>query len=58
MSRIIATIELFLTDFSEDFIVSDTLPGTTHPDNNNDRPWWGLALHRDALFRGLSGAGG
>ncbi|WP_241328835.1 type IV toxin-antitoxin system YeeU family antitoxin [Escherichia coli] len=22
--------------------MSDTLPGTTHPDNNNDRPWWGL----------------
>ncbi|TEZ08086.1 antitoxin, partial [Escherichia coli] len=21
--------------------MSDTLPGTTHPDNNN-RPWWGL----------------
>nr|WP_277610364.1 type IV toxin-antitoxin system YeeU family antitoxin [Escherichia coli] len=42
MSRIIATIEPFLTDFCEDFIVSDTLPGTTHPDNNNDRPWWGL----------------
>ncbi|WP_340136933.1 type IV toxin-antitoxin system YeeU family antitoxin, partial [Escherichia coli] len=20
--------------------MSDTLPGTTHPDNN--RPWWGL----------------
>ncbi len=56
MSRIIATIELFLTDFSEDFIVSDTLPGTTHPDNNN-RPG-GATLHRDALFRGTSGAGG
>ncbi|MEE3630253.1 type IV toxin-antitoxin system YeeU family antitoxin, partial [Escherichia coli] len=22
--------------------MSDTLPGTTHPDDNNDRPWWGL----------------
>ncbi len=22
--------------------MSDTHPGTTHPDNNNDRPWWGL----------------
>ncbi len=42
MSRIIATIEPFLTDFCEDFIVSDTLPGTTHPDDNHDRPWWGL----------------
>ncbi|EHU9769009.1 type IV toxin-antitoxin system YeeU family antitoxin, partial [Escherichia coli] len=21
--------------------MSDTLPGTTYPDNNN-RPWWGL----------------
>ncbi|HAH2694444.1 TPA: type IV toxin-antitoxin system YeeU family antitoxin, partial [Escherichia coli] len=37
MSRIIATIEPFLTDFCEDFIVSDTLPGTTHPDDNHDR---------------------
>ena len=34
MSRIIATIEPFLTDFCEDFIVSDTLPGTTHPDQH------------------------
>ncbi len=24
------------------FIVSDTLPGTTLPDDNNDRTWWGL----------------
>ena len=54
MSRIIATIEPFLTDFSEDFIMSDTLPGTTHPDNNNDRP--GGATHRrDVLFRRPSG---
>ncbi len=52
MSRIIATIEPFLTDFCEDFIVSDTLPGTTHPDDNHDRPLVGAALHRDALFRG------
>ncbi|EFK0019521.1 type IV toxin-antitoxin system YeeU family antitoxin, partial [Escherichia coli] len=22
--------------------MSDTLPGTTHPDDNHDRPWWGL----------------
>ncbi|MDF0764068.1 type IV toxin-antitoxin system YeeU family antitoxin, partial [Escherichia coli] len=22
--------------------MSDTLPGTTLPDDNNDRPWWGL----------------
>ncbi|MBV7153431.1 type IV toxin-antitoxin system YeeU family antitoxin, partial [Escherichia coli] len=21
--------------------MSDTLPGTTHPDDNHDRPWWG-----------------
>ena len=40
MSRIFAATGPFLTDFCEDFIVSDTLPGTTHPDNN--RPWWGL----------------
>ncbi len=31
MSRIIATIEPFLTDFCEDFIVSDTLPGQRIP---------------------------
>ena len=42
MSRIIAATGPFLTDFCEDFIVSDTLPGTTHPDDNHDRPWWGL----------------
>ncbi|EFB7828372.1 type IV toxin-antitoxin system YeeU family antitoxin, partial [Escherichia coli] len=29
MSRIIAATGPFLTDFCEDFIVSDTLPGTT-----------------------------
>ncbi len=28
--------------FCEDFIVSDTLSGTTHPDDNDDHPWWGL----------------
>ncbi len=28
--------------FYEDFIVSDTLSGTTHPDDNHDHPWWGL----------------
>ncbi|HBD1166321.1 TPA: type IV toxin-antitoxin system YeeU family antitoxin, partial [Escherichia coli] len=22
--------------------MSDTLSGTTHPDDNHDRPWWGL----------------
>ncbi|EOU0167865.1 type IV toxin-antitoxin system YeeU family antitoxin, partial [Escherichia coli] len=22
--------------------MSDTLPGTTLPDDNHDRPWWGL----------------
>ncbi|EFO3148083.1 type IV toxin-antitoxin system YeeU family antitoxin, partial [Escherichia coli] len=22
--------------------MSDTLPGTTLPDDNKDRPWWGL----------------
>ncbi|END4372415.1 type IV toxin-antitoxin system YeeU family antitoxin, partial [Escherichia coli] len=22
--------------------MSDTLPGTTLPDDNNDRTWWGL----------------
>ncbi|HFU3335013.1 TPA: type IV toxin-antitoxin system YeeU family antitoxin [Escherichia coli] len=22
--------------------MSDTLPGTTHPDDNHDRLWWGL----------------
>ncbi|EFO2691663.1 type IV toxin-antitoxin system YeeU family antitoxin, partial [Escherichia coli] len=22
--------------------MSDTLTGTTHPDDNSDRPWWGL----------------
>ncbi|EIF4983333.1 type IV toxin-antitoxin system YeeU family antitoxin, partial [Escherichia coli] len=22
--------------------MSDTLPGTTPPDDNHDRPWWGL----------------
>ncbi|EEZ0325218.1 type IV toxin-antitoxin system YeeU family antitoxin, partial [Escherichia coli] len=22
--------------------MSDILPGTTHPDDNHDRPWWGL----------------
>ncbi|EFG1054379.1 type IV toxin-antitoxin system YeeU family antitoxin, partial [Escherichia coli] len=22
--------------------MSDTLPGITHPDDNHDRPWWGL----------------
>ncbi|EEW8151141.1 type IV toxin-antitoxin system YeeU family antitoxin, partial [Escherichia coli] len=27
--------------FCEDFIVSDTLSGTTHPDDNDDHPWWG-----------------
>ncbi len=37
--------------------MSDTLPGTTLPDDNKDLPG-GAALHRDALFRGLSGAGG
>ncbi|EJR8513414.1 TPA: type IV toxin-antitoxin system YeeU family antitoxin, partial [Escherichia coli] len=21
--------------------MSDTLPGTTLPDDNHDRPWWG-----------------
>lgn len=42
MSRIIAATGPFLTDFCEDFIVSDTLPGTTHPDDNHDRLWWGL----------------
>ncbi|EEW8171041.1 type IV toxin-antitoxin system YeeU family antitoxin, partial [Escherichia coli] len=26
--------------FCEDFIVSDTLSGTTHPDDNDDHPWW------------------
>ncbi len=57
MSRIIAATEPFLTDFCENFIVSDTLPGTTHPDNNN-RPWWGATLHRDVLFRGPTGTGG
>ena len=31
MSRIIATIEPFLTDFCEDFIVSDTCPGQRIP---------------------------
>lgn len=30
--------------------MSDTLPGTTLPDDNHDRPG-GAALHRDALFR-------
>ncbi|EFB1910000.1 type IV toxin-antitoxin system YeeU family antitoxin, partial [Escherichia coli] len=29
MSRIIAATGPFLTDFCENFIVSDTLPGTT-----------------------------
>ena len=42
MSRIIAATEPFLTDFCENFIVSDTLSGTTHPDDNDDHPWWGL----------------
>ncbi len=28
--------------FCEDFIVSDTLHETNYPDDNNDRPWWGL----------------
>ncbi len=28
--------------FCEDFIMSDTLPGTTLPDDNKDLPWWGL----------------
>ncbi len=32
--------------------MSDTLPGTTHPDDNNDRPLVGATLHRDALFWG------
>ncbi len=41
MSRIIAATGPFLTDFCEDFIVSDTLSGTTHPDDNNSHPWWG-----------------
>ncbi|ENW8606054.1 hypothetical protein ACNB89_005065, partial [Escherichia coli] len=22
--------------------MSDTLSGTTHPDDNDDHPWWGL----------------
>ncbi|HGT5896515.1 TPA: type IV toxin-antitoxin system YeeU family antitoxin, partial [Escherichia coli] len=22
--------------------MSDTLSGITHPDDNHDRPWWGL----------------
>ncbi|EFH9281627.1 type IV toxin-antitoxin system YeeU family antitoxin, partial [Escherichia coli] len=22
--------------------MSDTLSGTTHPDDNNSHPWWGL----------------
>ncbi|EHL6353543.1 type IV toxin-antitoxin system YeeU family antitoxin, partial [Escherichia coli] len=22
--------------------MSDTFSGTTHPDDNHDRPWWGL----------------
>ncbi|EMX2380571.1 type IV toxin-antitoxin system YeeU family antitoxin, partial [Escherichia coli] len=22
--------------------MSDTLSGTTHPDDNHDHPWWGL----------------
>ncbi len=43
--------------FCEDFIVSDTLSGTTHPDDNDDHPWW-TTLHSDALFRRPSGAGG
>ncbi len=31
--------------------MSDTLPGTTHPDDNNDRPWWGLpcTVHRAGI---------
>ncbi len=28
--------------FCEDFIVSDTHHETNYPDDNNDRPWWGL----------------
>ncbi|MIA61587.1 type IV toxin-antitoxin system YeeU family antitoxin, partial [Escherichia coli] len=28
--------------FCEDFIVSDALSGTMLPDDNHDRPWWGL----------------
>ncbi|WP_283205183.1 hypothetical protein [Escherichia coli] len=24
--------------------MSDTLSGTTHPDDNDDHPWWGLAV--------------
>ncbi len=57
MSRIIATIEPFLTDFCEDFIVSDTLPGQRIP-TTITTALVGAALHRDALFRGTSGAGG
>ncbi len=38
MSRIIAATGPFLTDFCEDFIVSDTLHETNYPNDNHNRP--------------------
>lgn len=43
--------------FCKDFIVSDTLPGQHFPTTITTAPGE-TALHRDALFRGTSGAGG
>uniref|UniRef100_UPI002FC76095 type IV toxin-antitoxin system YeeU family antitoxin n=1 Tax=Escherichia coli TaxID=562 RepID=UPI002FC76095 len=30
--------------------MSDTLPGTTLPDDNHDRPWWGLSSNVTPCF--------